>query len=441
MSRPVPRAALVGRRHLPAALALAAVLGGLPSPASADPTAPPPAGARTGTVVAIGGALSDDNVAIWSRLVQAAGGPGAPWVVIGTASGDPLRAARRDAALLQQYGARAEPLPLERAADADDPALAARVRAARGVFLSGGDQSRLTAVLRRGGHGDSAVLQALHDVLAQGGVVAGTSAGAAVASHRMFTGGDPVQVLRSGAAPVLAPGLGLLHEDVLVDQHFLARGRLGRLLPALVPPPSASPSPSPPLAWGLGVEEDSAALVQGHTVEAIGRTGVLAVDVRQARGATAGEPWRVESVRLTWMAPGDRLDLQRDRFTPDARREAHPVSWETPPRPAAPRPAATGTAPGAAPLALLAPGGVLAALQAVARPAAIDVQGEVVPPGDAATSTDGTAQWRFVLSRSVDTRGWAADGRFSLHGVTLAVQPLAPPAAASPPAALSSGRP
>ena len=65
---------------------------------------------------------------------------------------------------------------------------------------------------------------------------------------------------------------------------------------------------------------------------------------------------------------------------------------------------------------------MLAALQAVARPAALDVQGEVVPPGDAATSTDGTAQWRFVLSRSVDTRGWAADGRFSLHGVTLAVR-------------------
>jgi cyanophycinase len=435
-SRPVPRAALVGRRHLPAVLALAAALSGLASQASADPTVPAAAGARTGTVVAIGGALSDDNVAIWSRLVQAAGGAGAPWVVIGTASGDPLRAARRDAALLQRYGARAEPLPLERAADADDPALAARVRAARGVFLSGGDQSRLTAVLRRDGQGRTAVLQALHDVLAQGGVVAGTSAGAAVASHRMFTGGDPVQVLRSGAAPVLAPGLGLLHEDVLVDQHFLARGRLGRLLPALVPSSPPSPAPSSSLAWGLGVEEDSAALVQGHTVEAIGRTGVLAVDVRQARGAPAGEPWRVEGVRLTWMAPGDRLDLRRDHFTPEARREAHPVSWATPPRPAAPV-----TAPGAAPLPLLAPGGVMAALQAVARPAALDVQGEVVPPGDAATSTDGTAQWRFVLSRSVDTRGWAADGRFSLHGVTLAVQPLAPPAAASPPAALSSGRP
>jgi cyanophycinase len=354
-------------------------------------------------------------------------------VVIGTAAGDPTRAARRDAALLQHYGARAEPLPLERAADADDPVLAARVRAARGVFLSGGDQSRLTAVLRRDGPGTSAVLQALHDVLAQGGVVAGTSAGAAVASHRMFTGGDPVQVLRSGTAPVLAPGLGLLHEDVLVDQHFLARARLGRLLPALV----SSPPPSPPLAWGLGVEEDSAALVQGHTVEAIGRAGVLAVDVRQARGAPAGEPWRVEGVRLTWMAPGDRLDLQRGQFTPEPQRAPHPVSWAAPPLAAAP-----GTAPGAAPRALLAPGGVMAALQAVARPVALDVQGEVIPPGAPATSSDGAAQWRFVLSRSVDTRGWAADGRFSLHGVTLAVQPLAPPAAASPPAAVpSSGRP
>ena len=65
-----------------------------------------------GTVVAVGGALRDDNAAVWSRLVALAGGPGARYVVFGTASGDPERSAARVVALLESHGAEAESLPV-----------------------------------------------------------------------------------------------------------------------------------------------------------------------------------------------------------------------------------------------------------------------------------------------------------------------------------------
>ena len=136
-----------------------------------------------GTVVAIGGALRYDNAAVWSRLVALAGGQGARYVVFGTASGNPARTAERVVAALQAHGAKAEHIPaapqiegIDLAQAVRDPELIARVRAARGVFFTGGAQERIVDTLQPGGQ-STPLLDAIRDVLDRGGVIAGTSAG------------------------------------------------------------------------------------------------------------------------------------------------------------------------------------------------------------------------------------------------------------------------
>ncbi|MBL8302880.1 MAG: hypothetical protein JNM26_08925, partial [Ideonella sp.] len=108
--------------------------------------------AGAGSVVAIGGALRADNDAVWQRLVDLAGGAGARYVVFGTASRNPARAAAQAVEALVRRGAVAEALVLgaptgATAGNARDPALVERVLAADGVYFTGGAQARITAAL------------------------------------------------------------------------------------------------------------------------------------------------------------------------------------------------------------------------------------------------------------------------------------------------------
>jgi cyanophycinase len=174
------------------ALALASA-GSLAAPA--QPAGAQAEGPRAGTAVAIGGALKLDNAVVWRRLVQEAGGPGARFAVFATASENPERNGARLVGALNAAGARAEFIgvaPRLSGSDAAqaqqlaaDPQLAARVAAMQGVFFSGGAQELITATLAPQGR-ESALLAAVRQVLARGGVVAGTSAGAAIMSEWMF---------------------------------------------------------------------------------------------------------------------------------------------------------------------------------------------------------------------------------------------------------------
>jgi cyanophycinase len=254
-----------------------------------------------GIVVAIGGALQEDNAAVWRRVVELAGGPGARFVVLAQGSQDPQASARRIVGRLEHHGA------VARAAE-DDAAAEALLAGARGVFLGGGDQTRLVQALA--GAGEGPLLRGLRSLLARGGVVAGTSAGAAALSRRMFVGGEPLAVLQGRAREVLAPGLGFVRADLLIDQHFIVRGRVGRLLPALL---------REGLPFGLGVDEDSAAVIRGSTVEVLGTRGALFVDTRAARpprGHAVEAPLRVDDVSISWLEAGDRLDIDTGVLTP-----------------------------------------------------------------------------------------------------------------------------
>ena len=201
---------------------------------------------------------------ILTRFVRAAGGREAHVVVVSTASmlGDTTTDVYRGIFAELGVGRVSGLNPAERR-EAEDPDVAATLVTATGIFLTGGNQLRLTSIVA-GTRLDSG-LHLAHD---RGAVIAGTSAGASALAAYMLAFGDSGATPRHGIVQ-LAAGLGLV-PNMVVDQHFEQRTRLGRLLSAIAQSPSLV---------GLGLDEDTAALVSpDRTMEVIGRGAVTVVD-------------------------------------------------------------------------------------------------------------------------------------------------------------------
>ncbi len=377
--------------------------------------------ATTGPAIAIGGALRNDNAAVWSRLIDLAGGRGARFVVLATASGDPDAAARGTIAALVAHGAVAEHLrvapkllgiDLQRAVR--DPALIEKVRAANGVFFTGGDQARIVDTLCPGGV-ESPLLIAIRELQQRGGVIAGTSAGAAIMSRTMFR--DPASVITLLKGPLrpgqdFGPGLGFAPTDLFVDQHFLSRGRLGRMLPLMH---------ERGMTLGLGVEEDSAAILQGDQVEVLGPGGALLVDLTAVATDAKLGAFNLANAKLTYLGHGDRYDLRSRTLTPArAKLEGQVID-----------PRAAGFKPyhDDAPFAL----DVLAAGVVLDRMVRI-VDGRLTESRGLAFDADATATaprdlgFEFRFSRRADTLGWydpvASEDAYTLANIRLDVVPV-----------------
>jgi cyanophycinase len=173
---------------------------------------------------------------------------------------------------------------------------------AAGIFFSGGDQLRITSQL-----GDTPIERKVMALHRRGGVVAGTSAGATVMSETMLVRGTSSETHRIGDLH-MAPGLGLLR-DVIIDQHFAERGRFGRLLGAVA---------HNPRVLGIGIDEDTAAIVDDDELRAIGSGAVYIVDAQHVTHSNVAEarPERVLSihgVRVHVLGTGDSLDLATRR--------------------------------------------------------------------------------------------------------------------------------
>jgi cyanophycinase len=202
--------------------------------------------------------------AILSRFARFAGGADGHVVVISTASSLGEEATERYRELFTGLGiGRVTGLHPEERAEANDPAIGKLLAEATGVFLTGGNQSRLTQVV--GGTKLADGLLLAHD---RGAVLAGTSAGAsAMASHMVAFGA-------SGPTPKnrmvhLSAGLGIL-QNLVIDQHFEQRGRIGRLLALVAQSPSL---------LGVGVDEDTCAIVHpDRTLQVIGKGAATVVD-------------------------------------------------------------------------------------------------------------------------------------------------------------------
>jgi cyanophycinase len=183
------------------------------------------------------------------------------------------------------------------------------VRGANGAFFAGGDQSRITRALRHEDGSNTRVLDALWDMYRRGGVIAGSSAGAAIMSSTMF--GRPRTVLATLKLGVeegeeITDGLGFVGDDVFIDQHLLVRGRFARMLPAML---------KKGYKLGLGIDEDTAMVVlPNRDVEVIGYKGALVLDLSNAvvhEGA-----FNVTNVRVSYLDNGDHFNIVTRECTP-----------------------------------------------------------------------------------------------------------------------------
>jgi cyanophycinase len=173
---------------------------------------------------------------------------------------------------------------------------------AAGIFFSGGDQLRITSQI--GDTGIEAKVRAIYD---RGGLVAGTSAGASVMSETMLVKGSSKETHRIGDLH-MAPGMGLIR-DVIIDQHFAERGRFGRLIGAVA---------HNPRILGLGIDEDTAALVAGDTFRVIGSGAVYVVDGSDVSYCNLGEAnmdstLAMHDMRVHVLANGNEFDLKQRR--------------------------------------------------------------------------------------------------------------------------------
>jgi cyanophycinase len=243
---------------------------------------------------------------VLSRFVTLAGGPEAKIAVLSTASslGDAATELYRQ--IFNRMGVpTVVGLHPQTREEANASALVAELKGVTGIFMTGGNQLKLSSVI-----GGTKLGGAILEAHGRGVVVAGTSAGAsAVATHMIAFG-------TSGATPKhrmaqVAVGLGLL-VNVVVDQHFEQRTRLGRLLAIVAQSPSLI---------GLGLDEDTAAIVYpDDTLEVIGRGSVTIVDgsgvVTDGFQTVGHKPMMVSGVKLHSLPAGYCFDLSERKLLP-----------------------------------------------------------------------------------------------------------------------------
>lgn len=253
-------------------------------------------------VLVIGGA--EDKVhgrEILHTFFSRAGTSDAHIVIIPSASREPTIIGARYQNIFEQMGAKkVEVLDIRERQQCEDDNLQACLSACTGVFLTGGDQLRLCAVLS-----DTPAMEIIRGRVNRAELtLAGTSAGAAVMGHNMIAGGG------SGESPNralvdMAVGLGIL-PNVIVDQHFHNRNRMGRLMSAIACFRDR---------LGMGIDEDTCALVEKDgTLQVMGKGTVTLVDpgeVSYTNQANVGanDPLSIHNLRVHILSYGDRYHL------------------------------------------------------------------------------------------------------------------------------------
>jgi cyanophycinase len=221
----------------------------------------------SGTLVLMGGAVEPRNEAFqqFLRLVDARAG--APIVGLTTASADAAGAAAAWLGDFRRAGATNVKIPIfGKACDDRDREIASLVRDAAAVFLGGGDQVKLVGAL-----GGSCTLAEIKALYRRGGVVCGTSAGAAALTELTMAGGE-IDEEGNLVEQYIGPGLGLLGFQTIVDTHFQQRRRLQRLFVVIAQNKEL---------LGLGIDEDTSLIVRGRIGEVVGAGGVTFVDGRE----------------------------------------------------------------------------------------------------------------------------------------------------------------
>lgn len=266
-------------------------------------------GATRGYIIPIGGAeQKEQEPEILQRFVSLCGGRDANIVVIPTAS-KLADTGERYVRIFRELGAaEASFIDFDTRRDCDEQGRLNRLDESTGIFLTGGNQLRLTTII-----GGTPVAKKIRSRNAEGVHVAGTSAGAAFLSEHMIAFGEEGSVPHAGKV-TLAPGLGLTNRFI-IDQHFRQRDRLGRLLTALA---------YNPYAHGIGLDENTAAFIgPDNRLEVEGSGAITIVDAHgiefsSMEIADEGDPICLIGLTMHILVAGASYDLQTREAFPGA---------------------------------------------------------------------------------------------------------------------------
>lgn len=266
--------------------------------------------ARTKKIImVIGGA--EDKVhgrEILQTFFNRSGGSDASIGIIPSASREPVAQGERYQLIFEDMGAKnIKVFDIRERYQAEDMRWSEYLEECTGIFMTGGDQLRLCALLA-----GTLLMEQIKAKALEGKVaLAGTSAGAAVMGHHMIAGGG------SGSSPNrslvdMTNGLDILPE-VIVDQHFHNRNRMARLLSAIAAHPDRI---------GIGIDEDTCALFEGDgQIEIMGKGSVTIVDPREVsysnvRDVGASDPLSLFNLRVHILSHEDRYDLRSGTVKP-----------------------------------------------------------------------------------------------------------------------------
>jgi len=291
---------------------------------------------KTGNLVIAGGAISHLSTDIFTRFAELSGGKDARIGIVPAATGS---IDKQFKLLLKSFlKAGVSPnnvilLPLavkddknteqdesQWLANGNATQVAEQIASLTGVWFIGGDQTLITQTLLNEDGTDTLALQQLRKIYKSGATLGGTSAGAAIMSQIMISGGNSQGALFQGfksqytsmdeqeyGPVVTAPGLGFMTQGI-IDQHFDRKGRLGRLIVTLLNDENYN--------WGYGVDEGTAMLVEGQQFTVIGEGGVTVVDTQHATGYVSGQfPVAADNIRLSYVQVGDSFDMASGQLT------------------------------------------------------------------------------------------------------------------------------
>jgi len=251
-------------------------------------------------LVIIGGAEDKDgDCQILREFVRCAGSTKARIVIITAATELPREVGENYIRVFERLGAEdIRIIDTKTREDASSSTALEAINKATGIFFTGGNQSRLTSILK-----DTEIDTAIHKRYSEGIVVGGTSAGAAVMPDVMIVEGDSETNPRIEIVD-MGPGMGFL-PGVVIDQHFSQRGRLGRLISALTQQPAV---------LGFGIDENTAMVLTDNQFEVIGQGCITIVDESDAIHSNVedilkDEPLAICGARLHILPNGYKFDL------------------------------------------------------------------------------------------------------------------------------------
>lgn len=255
-----------------------------------------------GTLFAIGGAEAKlRRRTVLRAFLAAAGGTDARIAVVPSASSLGAEVVEVYQAVFASLGAASVVAvrPQSRA-DAQAPEPAAQLADVTGIFMTGGNQLKLSSFIL-----GTPFAEAIHAAYRRGAAVGGTSAGASIVAEHMIAFGSGGSTPKQRMSQ-LSVGLGLL-PGAVIDQHFEQRNRYGRLLSLVAQSPSL---------LGIGVDEDTAAVISGgNRLEVVGRGAVTIVDgthlISNAYAVKRTAPLLVSGAIVHVLPAGSRFDLSR----------------------------------------------------------------------------------------------------------------------------------